>query len=452
MTNTTAGPILHLIRRLATDQRLRELPDQELLGRFSSGRDETAFSALLRRHGSMVLDVCRNILGNEQDAEDAFQATFLVLAQKAGAIRKKSSVGSWLYGVAYRTAVKAQAQFAKRQKHEARAPSRTPVASGESLTWHEVQQVLYAELNGLTERYRAVLVHCYLEGKTQDQMALLLRVSKATVKKRLERGRALLRARLVRRGLGPAAALVACAWPAATAPAAVTPVLLASTIKAATAFGAGTATAAVVISPRVIALTEGVLKAMILTKLKAISVVVLAVSLGVGVAGWSYGVAGTPSQQVAQEERAARRAERPAADELEALRREMEALRKEVRATRARVQVLEAEVRGQKGKQTSLPQSNAFNNPYLAPSLSGPGPADDRFMPWYRPNPAGERNISRVKSERPYDAFAEAEAALKKLRENPRDKGAAKALEQATQRLKARTETEGTRTNNPRIQ
>jgi DNA-directed RNA polymerase specialized sigma24 family protein len=102
MTNTTAGPILHLIRRLATDQRLRELPDQELLGRFSSGRDEAAFSALLRRHGSMVLDVCRNILGNEQDAEDAFQATFLVLAQKAGAIRKKSSVGSWLYGVAYR--------------------------------------------------------------------------------------------------------------------------------------------------------------------------------------------------------------------------------------------------------------------------------------------------------------------------------------------------------------
>ncbi|HEV3448677.1 MAG TPA: sigma-70 family RNA polymerase sigma factor, partial [Gemmataceae bacterium] len=419
--------------------------------------------------------------GNEQDAEDAFQATFLVLAQKAGAIRKKSSVGSWLYGVAYRTAVKAQAQFAKRQKHEARAPSRTPEASGESLTWREVQQVLHAELSGLSERYRAVLVHCYLEGKTQDQVALFLRVSKATVKKRLERGRALLRARLVRRGLGPAAVLVACAWPAAPAPAAVTPALLASTIKAATVFGVGTASAAGVISPRVVALTEGVLKAMILTKLKVISVVVLAVSLGFGVAGWSYGVAGTPSQQTG-EERAARLAERPAADELEALRLEMEALRKEVRATRARVQLLETEVRGQKGKDASLPQSVPLNQ-YVAPP-NGKEANLPQSAPWYqhiapskgqgtdlprsapmnqhvappkgqgadlpRSAPLNQYVAPPKGRERPYDVFAEAEAALKKLHANPRDKEAAKALEQATQRLKARTETEEKGNHNPR--
>jgi hypothetical protein len=212
-----------------------------------------------------------------------------------------------------------------------------------------------------------VLVHCYLEGKAQDQAALLLRVSKATVKKHLERGRALLRARLVRRGLGPPAVLVACAWPAATAPAAVTPALLDSTSKAVTAFGAGTATAAGVISPRVVALTEGVLKAMILTKLKVISVVVMAVSLGIGVAGWSYGVAGTSPQQAGEGERPARRAERPLVDELEALRLEMEALRKEVRATRARVQSLEAEVRGQRGKEANLSQSAPLNE-NVAPS------------------------------------------------------------------------------------
>jgi RNA polymerase sigma factor (sigma-70 family) len=439
MTKTAASPILQLIRRLAKDQRLTEVPDQELLGRFSSGRDEAAFNALLRRHGSMVLDVCRNILRNEHDAEDAFQATFLVLAEKARAIRKKSSVGSWLYGVAYRTAVKAQAQLTKRQKHEAGAPSRTATTAADHFTWREVQQVLHAELNGLSERYRAALVHCYLEGKTQDQAALLLGVSRATVKKRLERGRALLRARLVRRGLGPAAVLAACAWPAATAPAAVSPALLASTIKAATAIAAGTATAAGVISPRVVALTQGVLKAMFLTKLKVTSVVVVAVSLGAGVAGWSYGMAGTLPQQVGQEEGAARRAERPLADELEALRLEMDALRKEVRASRARIQALEAEVRGQKGKGTGVAQPAVLNG--------HPDAYLDRL-----PNAglATFGHLQRARSERPYDVFAEAEAALKKLHANPRDKQAAEALEQATRRLKARTEVEGTGTNGPK--
>ena len=103
MASTAACPILHWIRRVAEDHRLKELPDGELLQRLTNGGDEAAFGVLLRRHGSMVFEVCRNILGNEQDAEDAFQTTFLVLAQKAGAIWKKSSIGSWLYGVAFDT-------------------------------------------------------------------------------------------------------------------------------------------------------------------------------------------------------------------------------------------------------------------------------------------------------------------------------------------------------------
>src|SRR5262249_14707200 len=152
-----------------------------------------------------------------EDVEDAFQATFLVLAQRAAAIRNTASVAGWLHGVAYRIALKARANLAKRQRHEAHAPGPPPATAADDLTWGEVRQALHAELSRLPERYRAPLVLCYLQGKTQDEAALLLGVCKATVKKRLERARALLRQRLVRRGLGPAAVLAVAAWPAATA-------------------------------------------------------------------------------------------------------------------------------------------------------------------------------------------------------------------------------------------
>jgi RNA polymerase sigma factor (sigma-70 family) len=284
MTKTAASPILHLIRRVAEDQRLKELPDQELLRRFRSGRDAAAFSALLRRHGPMVLDVCRNMLGNEEDAEDAFQATFLVLAQRAEAIRKKSSVGSWLHGVAYRIALKARAEFARRQKHEARGLGQTRAVPSDDPTWREAQQVLHAELDRLSECYRAPLVLCYLEGKTQDEAARLLSVSRATVKKRLESARALLRQRLVRRGLGPATVLAVAAWPAASVSAAGSSVRVDSLVKAATSVAAGAAAASVV-SARLAALAEGVTKAMSLTKLKiaaAVLAVLVVVAVGAG--------------------------------------------------------------------------------------------------------------------------------------------------------------------------
>jgi RNA polymerase sigma factor (sigma-70 family) len=193
MARTETSPILHMLRRVVEDQRLKDLPDQELLRHFLIGRDQAAFEALLPRHGSMVLDVCRNVLGNEQEAEDAFQATFLVLTQKAGTIRKASSVGSWLYGVAYRTAIRAQACAAKRRNHEACTPSRNATSAADELSWREVQQLLHAELSRLPERQRAALLHCYLEGKSQDEAAQLLGVSRAALKKRLEVGRALLR-------------------------------------------------------------------------------------------------------------------------------------------------------------------------------------------------------------------------------------------------------------------
>jgi RNA polymerase sigma factor (sigma-70 family) len=284
MTKPGASPILHLIHRVAEDERLKDLPDQELLGRFSSGRDPAAFSVLVRRHGPMVLDVCRNMLGNEEDAEDAFQATFLILAQRAGAIRKKSAVGSWLHGVAYRTALKARAEFARRQKHEARGQGQTTAVPSDDLSWREVRQVLHAELDRLSECCRAPLVLCYLEGKTQDEAALLLGVSRATVKKRLESGRALLRQRLVRRGLGPATVLAVAAWPAAAVSAPVSASLMNVVVRAATGVAAGGAAGSVV-SARVAALTEGVMRGMFpgkLTIASAVVAVLVVVAVGVG--------------------------------------------------------------------------------------------------------------------------------------------------------------------------
>jgi DNA-directed RNA polymerase specialized sigma24 family protein len=121
--------ILRSIRRLREGEGVRQLSDRQLLRRFSDHRDETAFGTLLGRHGPMVLGVCHGVLGNEADAEDAFQATFLILARQAASIRKTESVGGWLHGVACRTALKARARSATRHKHEARARRRGPSRS-----------------------------------------------------------------------------------------------------------------------------------------------------------------------------------------------------------------------------------------------------------------------------------------------------------------------------------
>src|SRR5262245_10294853 len=193
---TATSSILQSIRRSIEDQRVQQVTDRELLSLFRSHRDEAAFHTLLRRHGSMVFDVCRSVLGNEADAEDAFQAAFLVLAQKAGAIRKLASIGCWLHGVAYRTALKARTKSARRQKHEARTPIQPSSAVADDLTWREVQHVIHAELNAIADRFRAPLVLCYLEGKSQAEAGIALGVSAATVNQRLERGRSMLRARL----------------------------------------------------------------------------------------------------------------------------------------------------------------------------------------------------------------------------------------------------------------
>src|SRR5262249_52105971 len=183
--------------------------------------------------------------------------------------------------------LKGRAEFARRQKHENRKASQTQPAPVEGLSWRDVQQVVHAELDRLSERFRAPLVLCYLQGKTQDEAALVLGVSKTTLKKHLEGARALLRARLVRRGLGPAALLLAGAGPGGKASAAPPPGRGSSTVTAATRLAAGHAAAGLV-STKVAALTEKVLKAMFLTKVRIATAVVLAFAMVTFLGGWAF--------------------------------------------------------------------------------------------------------------------------------------------------------------------
>jgi RNA polymerase sigma factor (sigma-70 family) len=277
MARTASSSIRQLIRRVHRDPRVEGSADQDLLRRFVDEWDEAAFETLLRRHGAMVLDVCRGVLGNEADVEDTFQATFLILARRAESIRKGASLACWLHGVAYRTALRARADCARRQRHEARTPQRCTTTDPDELTWREIRQVVHEELDRLPERHRAALVLCYLQGKTQDEAAVELGLPKGTLKGHLERGRSLLQARLVRRGLGPGVVLAWAAWPSATKAAGLSDPLVGATLKTATAFAAGKAAVSVV-SPSVAALSEGMVKAMFFRKLKIAAILFLSLA------------------------------------------------------------------------------------------------------------------------------------------------------------------------------
>jgi RNA polymerase sigma factor (sigma-70 family) len=211
MSSTEVSAVLRHLRHLAADRNDHELPDDQLLGRFVARRDEAAFAALLRRHGPMVLGVCRNVLRDFHDAEDAFQATFLLLAQKAGSIHRRESVSGWLYRVAYHLAVRAGAAATRRRALEKKAvtmPSADPLLD---MSLREVRGVLFEELEKLPSQYRTLLVLCALEEKSREEAARLLGWSRNAVKGKLERGRQLLRSRLRRRGLDLPAGLLAAA-------------------------------------------------------------------------------------------------------------------------------------------------------------------------------------------------------------------------------------------------
>jgi RNA polymerase sigma-70 factor (ECF subfamily) len=267
--------------------------DTQLLEAFLARKDEDAFAALVRRHGPMVWGVCRRVAGHVQDAEDAFQATFLVLVRKAAAVVPRALVGNWLHGVALRTALKARTESARRRAKERPMEGvAEPAAAGQDLG-PDLQRLLDQELDRLPAKYRVAVVLCDLEGKTHKQAARQLGWPVGTLSTRLARARRLLAGRLARHGLAPAAGAFAAALAAGPAPAGVPAPLLSSTIRAATRLAAGRAAAGVV-SARVAALTEGVLRAMLLTKLKTLTTVLL-LGLVLGLGGLGTALLGRPT-------------------------------------------------------------------------------------------------------------------------------------------------------------
>jgi RNA polymerase sigma factor (sigma-70 family) len=231
----------------------------------------------------MVLSVCTRILGRRHDAEDAFQATFLVLARKANSIRPREMVGNWLHGVASKTAHRARSVLAKRQVREKQMNPILEVEAPAQDSWPEVQRVLDEELSRLSELHRIPILLCDLEGKSQKEAAQRLGLPEGTLSSRLSRGRAMLAKRLTRRGITLTGCALAAMLSRQRASACVPSALASSTLKAGRAFGAGQSVAGFV-SSSVLTLTEGVLKAMLLTKLTNVTVALLLVacfSLGV---------------------------------------------------------------------------------------------------------------------------------------------------------------------------
>jgi RND family efflux transporter MFP subunit len=259
--------ILSRIRRMTAE--VGGASDAQLLDRFATNRDEAAFELLLWRHARLVFGVCLRLLHDPHDAEDAFQATFLALARYAGRIAKREAVAGWLHKVAYRVALTARGQRARRDAREKLAGAAeylsAPPEPEAPLENQELRRVLDQEIGRLPERFRAAVVLCYLEGKSVDEAAVLLGCPRGTVASRLARARERLRVRLVGRGLVPTAALAILTQAnAAPRPLALIPTLTAAALRY-TARGAVTPE---VLSPRITALTEEVLRAMFLHKLK----------------------------------------------------------------------------------------------------------------------------------------------------------------------------------------
>jgi RNA polymerase sigma factor (sigma-70 family) len=403
---------------------LDDATDGQLLERFLAVRDEQAFEALVRRHGPMVLGVCRRVLGNAHDAEDSFQATFLVLARRAASVRRRGALGSWLYGVARHMALHARRAAARRRAKEANAMPRPETQTD------DLREVLDEELGRLPDKYRALLVLCDLEGRTRQEAARQLGLPQGTVASRLARGRTLLARRLSRHGpvLSGGALAVTLSEATATVPAP----LVNATVKAAVLVAAGQAAA---VTTPAVALMKEVQKVMLLTKLKlAVAAVMVAALVGTG--SLLYQAAGQPPL-----------AEKPAPGR--ALT-EVELLRREVEILKLQVEVIQSELRSLKGHAAAptAPGKPAAseNNPYrlgefvktpVGKAPTGYPPVEDPkgnpfgVAPAPGPDPVQEVEIAlkaMLTAEKAGDAAAKEHAlarmgaALQRLREQSRAK------------------------------
>jgi RNA polymerase sigma factor (sigma-70 family) len=275
MASSTGQSVIRHLRRAAAITDEVELSDADLLAEFVARRDEGAFAVLVRRHGPMVLMVCRRVLNYHADAEDAFQAAFMVLARRAGSIAKPALLANWLYGVAFRTALEARTQMIRRNSTQKPLSdsAKTIVEPDEDRS--ELLALLDRELNRLPDKFRVPVVMCELEGRGRKEVAGLLRIPEGTLSSRLASARKLLAQRLTRRGVAVTASGVGLALSQSKAPAAVSAALIDSTVAAAVTTKAVPAAAAV--------LMKGVLTAMFINKLQRVAVATIVLGLGSGV-------------------------------------------------------------------------------------------------------------------------------------------------------------------------
>jgi RNA polymerase sigma factor (sigma-70 family) len=270
--------ILNYLRRVALASPHSDLRDGELLEAFVARRDGACFEALVRRHGPMVLGVCQRVLRDPHDAEDAFQAVFLVLVRKAAAI-PRAAVGNWLYGVAYRTALNARRAAARRRAKERTGDDMPHPTTAPADPWPELRPLLDDELSRLPDKYRSAVVLCDIEGLTRAEAAHQLGVPAGTVSGRLTTARRMLAARLTRRGLTLPAAGLGVLLPQVSAPT-VSPALHAAAVRAGEAVAAGTAAGAV--APQITGLADGVGRGLSFAKWKLI---LLPTALAIPMAG-----------------------------------------------------------------------------------------------------------------------------------------------------------------------
>jgi RNA polymerase sigma factor (sigma-70 family) len=263
MASAMSGVLQHL-RKAVTPRDDAELTDGKLMERFVNHQDRAALEVVVHPHGRMVWGVCCRVLGAGPDAEDAFQASFLVLVRRANAAPREA-VANWLYGVARQTALKARAMLGKRKHRERQVANMPDPSAPPHVAWDSLEVILEEELSQLSERHRTVIILSDLEGKTRKEIAQQLGTKEGTIASRLARAHAELAKRLARRGVTAPVAAIAAALGQQTASAALPAGTVASTIAAATLLATGQA-AVGTLTPQVAALMEGVLKAMLVTK------------------------------------------------------------------------------------------------------------------------------------------------------------------------------------------
>jgi RNA polymerase sigma factor (sigma-70 family) len=367
MPTTALNKVLEHLRRSVPPPGHADLSDGHLLERFLASHDQTAFAALVQRHGQLVMGVCNRVLGNVHDSEDAFQAVFFILARKAKSVLKREALGGWLYTVAFRTALEARAGNLRRRKMELPMPDLPEPEYKPAMGRRDWQALLDQELNLLPKKYRTLVILCDLEGKTRKEVARQLKLNEGTLSSRLARARRMLATRLSRYGFALSGGALAASLAEGTASAKVPVSLVWTTAKAATLVAAGQF---IGVSVPAVGLMKGAMKTMFLAKLKTvIGTSIVAVALGVG--GLIYNAELVPGGAQAADGANPK-------SELEKLRKENELLKMNLQVTLEKIIAQEDELkklRGQseKAKVNAKGQLDVF---HFYNQLKGPIPLD----------------------------------------------------------------------------